>query len=52
MGPRGHLHTLIHLLERGLLKPTLADSLPLTDLAEAHRKLEAREVFGKIAIRP
>ena len=52
MGPRGNLHTLVKLLDRGILTPQLSETLPLRDLREAHRKLEAREVFGKVAVIP
>ena len=50
MGPRGNLHTLLPLLERDRVSPILAATYPLDQLAEAHRRIEARELFGKVAI--
>jgi len=52
MGPRANLHPLIALLEAGTLRPILTDTLPLDRLGEAHRLLEERGVFGKIAVLP
>lgn len=52
MGPRAHLHTLVRLLERGVLAPVLAETYPLERLGEAHGRLEERAVFGKIAVLP
>lgn len=52
MGPRGHLHRLVKLLERGVLRPILAGTRPLAELADAHRSLEERRVVGKIAVLP
>ena len=34
------------------IKPNIADCLPLADAAEAHRRLEAREVMGKLLLIP
>lgn len=52
MGSRGDLHRLLELLARGRLAPIVDSILPLSDVAEAHRRLEAREVFGKIVLVP
>ena len=37
-------------LESGALRPVVAATLPATEAAEAHRRLEASEVFGKIVL--
>mgnify|MGYP001817905539 FL=1 len=36
----------------GRLGPVISDVLPLEEVASAHRRLEAGEVFGKLVIRP
>jgi putative PIG3 family NAD(P)H quinone oxidoreductase len=38
------------LFERGVLKPVIAEVMPMTEVREAHRKLEADEVVGKIVL--
>jgi len=43
---------LIELAGNGELTPVIDRELPLADAAEAHRLIEAREVFGKIVLRP
>jgi NADPH:quinone reductase-like Zn-dependent oxidoreductase len=43
---------LIELAGNGELTPVIDRELPLADAAEAHRLTEAREVFGKIVLRP
>ena len=52
MGSIGDMHRLVRLLEAGKLKPIVDAVLPLDDVAEAHRRLEAREVFGKLVLTP
>ncbi len=52
MGSKGELREILAHAERGRLKPVLARSLPLTEAREAHRMLEAREVFGKLVLVP
>ncbi|MDA1194230.1 MAG: zinc-binding dehydrogenase [Planctomycetota bacterium] len=52
MGSLGDMHQLVRLLEAGQLRPIVDAVLPLADVAEAHRRLEAREVFGKIVLVP
>lgn len=52
MGPRRNLHTLVRLLERGILRPVLAEIHPLEALDKAHQRLEDRAIFGKIAVLP
>ncbi len=43
---------LIELAGKGELTPVVDRELPLAEAAEAHRLIEAREVFGKIVLRP
>jgi NADPH:quinone reductase-like Zn-dependent oxidoreductase len=43
---------LIELAGKGELTPVIDRELPLAEAAEAHRLIEAREVFGKIVLRP
>jgi NADPH2:quinone reductase len=37
---------------RGELRPVVHDVLPLADAAEAHRRMDAGEVFGRIVLTP
>jgi NADPH:quinone reductase len=46
------MRRLISLAAEGKLKPVIDRELPLERAAEAHRAIEAREVFGKITLRP
>ncbi|MBM4370533.1 MAG: zinc-binding dehydrogenase [Deltaproteobacteria bacterium] len=48
MGSRGELRTVTELFRQGRLRPVLDAALPLSELREAHRMLEAREVLGKL----
>jgi NADPH:quinone reductase-like Zn-dependent oxidoreductase len=43
---------LIELATTGELNPVIDRELPLADAAEAHRLIEARQVFGKIVLTP
>lgn len=52
MGSRGELHEVLRLVDAGRLRPIVDSVLPLTEVREAHRKLEAREVFGKVVLLP
>lgn len=52
MGSLGDLHRIVGLVEAGKLTPVLDEVLPLSQVAEAHRRLEAREVFGKLVLTP
>ena len=42
---------LIELAGKGELSPVIDRELPLAEAPEAHRLIEAREVFGKIVLR-
>jgi NADPH:quinone reductase-like Zn-dependent oxidoreductase len=52
MGSRGELHDVLRLVEAGSLRPVVDSVLPLAEVAEGHRRLEAREVFGKVVLVP
>ena len=41
-----------HMLSRGLLTARIAEVLPLAQTAQAHRRLEAGEVSGRLVLRP
>jgi NADPH:quinone reductase-like Zn-dependent oxidoreductase len=52
MGSLGEMHDLVGHLGAGRLKPVVDSVLPLSEVAEGHRRLEAREVFGKVVLGP
>jgi NADPH:quinone reductase-like Zn-dependent oxidoreductase len=52
MGSLGDVHRLLALVAEGRLKPVIDSVLPLSRVAEGHRRLEAREAFGKIVLVP
>jgi NADPH:quinone reductase-like Zn-dependent oxidoreductase len=51
MGSKADLLAAVEFLKRGLLKPVIDVVLPLEKCAEAHRRLENREQFGKVVLR-
>lgn len=50
MGNRRDLRTVLDLLGRGEISPPIGARLPLEQIADAHRRLEEGEVFGKLVI--
>jgi len=48
MGSLAELHEIMKFVEAGRLRPVIDRVLPLSEVAEGHRILEAREAFGKI----
>jgi NADPH:quinone reductase-like Zn-dependent oxidoreductase len=46
------LQLLTGTVERGMLKPHVADVLPLAEAAEAHRRIASGTVRGKLVLRP
>ena len=52
MGSQAELREAVTHLASGKLRPVISAVLPLAEAAEAHRRLEARESFGKIVLKP
>ena len=52
MGPRRAFEPILAGLASGALRPVVERVLPMRDVREAHRALEAREVSGKIVLVP
>ena len=50
MGYKSELFSVLELFKRGLLKPVIDTVLPLERAADAHRRLESREQFGKVVL--
>lgn len=50
MGSGADLIRVLDLVGSGKLAPVLDSVLPLDDVAEAHRRLESREAFGKVVL--
>jgi NADPH:quinone reductase-like Zn-dependent oxidoreductase len=49
---RETMERLISLAGEGKLEPVIDRELPLEQVADAHRAIEARETFGKVVLRP
>ncbi len=52
MGSLGEVLTVMGHVAAGRLKPVLDRTFPLSQVADAHRYLEAREQFGKVVLIP
>lgn len=50
MGPKGDLFGVLRHVDAGRLRPVVDRVMPLWRADDAHRSLEAREVFGKIVL--
>jgi NADPH:quinone reductase-like Zn-dependent oxidoreductase len=50
MGGKRELAELMPLFDRGRLRPVVDKVFPLEDAADAHRRMESRELFGKIVL--
>ncbi len=48
----GDLHALLDMMRKGTLKAVIDTVYPLDQIAEAMRRIEDREVFGKIIVNP
>lgn len=52
MGGIGETPEVLKLLERGLIKPVVDKTFPLSDAANAHRRMEQSQQLGKIVLIP
>ena len=52
MGTMGELHQVLNLVFGGRLKPVIDRVYPLSEIRAAHERLEKREQFGKVIVRP
>lgn len=52
MGNRKDFRAVYALVAAGELEPEIQEVFALDDIAEAHRRIEQREVFGKVIVRP
>jgi NADPH:quinone reductase-like Zn-dependent oxidoreductase len=50
MGSRAELFTVLKLVGEKRLRPVIDRTFPLAEAAQAHRRLEQREQFGKIVL--
>ena len=51
MGSMGELHQVLKLVFRGKLKAVIDSVYPLEEIAEAHRRVENKEQFGKVVLK-
>jgi NADPH:quinone reductase-like Zn-dependent oxidoreductase len=52
MGSRLDLHNVFRFVREGKLKPVIDSVFPLSELRKAEEKMEDRNVFGKIIVKP
>jgi NADPH:quinone reductase-like Zn-dependent oxidoreductase len=52
MGELGELHTVLRFVFRKQVKPVIDRVYPLAEIRAAHERLERKEQFGKIVVRP
>ncbi len=52
MGGKGELMDVLKLIGQRKLKPVIDSVFPLAEAAEAQKKMESRDFFGKIVLRP
>jgi NADPH:quinone reductase-like Zn-dependent oxidoreductase len=52
MGTMGELHTALKFVFRGLIRPVIDRIYPLAEIRDAHMRLERKEQFGKILVKP
>ena len=52
MGTMGELHTALKFVFRGQIRPVIDRVYPLAEIRAAHVRLERKEQFGKILVKP
>ena len=52
MGSMGELHQVLKFIFRKQLKPVIDRVYPLSEIREAHERLERKEQFGKVILKP
>jgi NADPH:quinone reductase-like Zn-dependent oxidoreductase len=52
MGTMGELHQVLKFVFRGQLKPVIDTVYPLSEIRQAHERLERKEQFGKVVVTP
>jgi NADPH:quinone reductase-like Zn-dependent oxidoreductase len=52
MGTPEEMKTVVKHMRAGLLRPVIDSTFPLERIADAHRRLAERAVFGKVVVRP
>jgi NADPH:quinone reductase-like Zn-dependent oxidoreductase len=50
MGSLGEVHELMGHVGAGRLSPVVDSVIPLSKVADGHRRIEERKVFGKIVV--
>lgn len=50
--PQSILEETVDMSAKGIIKPVIDKTLPLSELAEAHKALESGSQFGKVVVRP
>ena len=52
MGSKEDMRQIVAMLNRGVIRPAIHQSFPLSAAAEAHRVMEETNFFGKLVLRP
>jgi NADPH:quinone reductase-like Zn-dependent oxidoreductase len=52
MGSKADFEEVMRCVSRGQLRPVVDSVMPLSDAVEAHKRIEARDVFGKLVLVP
>ena len=52
MGTLGELHRVLKFVFRGTLKPIIDHVYPMSEIADAHRRIENKEQFGNVVVVP
>jgi NADPH:quinone reductase-like Zn-dependent oxidoreductase len=52
MGSRGEMLEVLRFVRDGRIRPVVDSVMPLAEAARAHQRIEAREQFGKVVLKP